>query len=279
MKIYPLFKELYLDYETPISLFLKLTDNNTRKGFLLESKEKVETIGRYSFIGVFSNKVFSFNSDPFDKLKSILCSVDFENKEMNIPFAGGLIGYFSYDTIRYIEKLELKNPDTIRIPESLFILPEIYFVYDHFLNKSHLFTLVNTSGKDDDFSYSLETGRNILKYYESKLNSVIQMKELRITPSQEKISLTSNFSREDFTKAVEKAKEYIRNGDIFQTVLSQRLQHSTTNCGFNIYRNLRTINPSPYMYYFNLNDFEIIGASPEILVKKSKDTAILKPIA
>ena len=279
MKIYPLYKELYLDYETPISVFLKLTDNNLKKGFLLESKEKVESIGRYSLLGVFSNKTFSFNSNPFDPLKHYLSSIEYEDNEFPLPLTGGLIGYFSYDTIKYIEHLQLKNPDHLKIPESLFILPEIYFIYDHFLNKSFLFTMVNHSSQDNDFSYALETGKSILNYYEKKLKSTIDIDELKIVPSKEKVDITSNFSKDDYMKKVIKAKEYIYNGDIFQTVISQRFMIPTSNSSFNIYRNLRTINPSPYMYYFNFNDFEIIGASPEVLVKKTKDMAIVKPIA
>lgn len=279
MKIYPLFRELTLDYETPISVFLKMTDNNSRKGFLLESKEKVESIGRYSIAGVFSGKSLSFSTDPFDPLKRILARAQVEKRDLPLPFSGGLIGYFSYDAVRHIERLDLKNPDSIRIPETLFILPEIYFVYDHFLNKSYLFTLISESGRDDEFSCSPDTGKSILDYYEKKLLSRLDIKEMRIRPSRTKVDIRSNTSREDYENAVKKAKQYIRDGDIFQTVLSQRLSLVTSNSGFNIYRNLRTINPSPYMYYFNLGDFEIIGASPEVLVKKSDEKAILKPIA
>ncbi len=279
MQIMPIYKEIYSDFETPVSAFLKLTDNNAKTGFLLESKEKVEDIGRYSLMGVFSNKYLKFDSDPFDKLKKILNSIEFKTNGLPTPFSGGLIGYFSYDTIKYIEDLELKNPDNINIPESLFVLPEIYMVFDHFLNKGFLFVLVNDTDKDNDYSYNRETGKSILDYYEKKFSSQISIDEVKPGATKKSVKLFSNFSKDDYESIVRKAKEYIINGDIFQTVLSQRFRINTENTGFNIYRNLRTINPSPYMFYMNFKDYEIIGSSPEILVKKTGNKAILKPIA
>ncbi|MBU1075776.1 MAG: chorismate-binding protein [Spirochaetes bacterium] len=279
MKITPLYKEIYSDQETPVSGFLKLTDNNSKPGFLLESKEKVEHIGRYSLMGVFSDKRFEFSEEPFTELKKVLNSITFDQGDLSLPFSGGLIGYFSYDSIQYIENLSLKNPDTLKLPETLFILPEIYLVFDHFLNKGYLFTLINDSGKDTDLSYSKETGTSILNYYDKKFNNTISTDELKPLPLKKDLKLYSNFSKQDFMEIVKKGKEYIINGDIFQTVLSQRIKIPTENSGFNIYRNLRTINPSPYMFYFNFKEYELIGSSPEILVKKTGSKAILKPIA
>lgn len=279
MNIMPYYKEIYSDYETPVSAFLKLTDNNSKPGFLLESKEKVEHIGRYSLMGVFSDKYLKFNSNPFDKIKTILNSINFQQHDLSLPFTGGLIGYFSYDSVQYIESLTIKNPDPLKLPETLFVMPEIHLVFDHFLNKGFLFTLINDSGCDNDFSYSKERGASILNYYDKKFNNSITVDKLIPVPLNEKLNLFSNFSKNDFMDIVKKAKNYITDGDIFQTVLSQRFKIPTENSGFNIYRNLRTINPSPYMFYFNFKEYEIIGSSPEILVKKTGDKAILKPIA
>ena len=279
MKIMPIYKEIYSDFETPVTAFLKLTDNNARTGFLLESKEKVEDIGRYSLMGVFSDKYLKFDSDPFNDLKKILNSIQFHSGGLPTPFTGGLIGYFSYDTIKYIENLELKNPDDTNLPETLFVLPEIYMVFDHFLNKGNLFVLVNDTSEDNEFSYNRETGKSILDYYEKKFIGKTMIDEIKPSPSKKQSRIYSNFSKNDYENIVKKAKKYIINGDIFQTVLSQRFKINTTNSGFNIYRNLRTINPSPYMFYMNFKDYEIIGSSPEILVKKTGNKAILKPIA
>ena len=139
--------------------------------------------------------------------------------------------------------------------------------------------LVNDDDRDNDFSYSRETGKSILDYYDKKFNNQITINEIKPVSSKQKTKLFSNFTKDEYKTIVKKAKEYIINGDIFQTVLSQRIKIPTENTGFNIYRNLRTINPSPYMLYLNYNDYEIIGSSPEILVKKTGNKAILKPIA
>ena len=205
MQIMPIYKEIDSDFETPVSAFLKLTDNNAKTGFLLESKEKVEDIGRYSLMGVFSNKYLKFDSDPFDKLKKILNSIEFKTNGLPTPFSGGLIGYFSYDTIKYIEDLELKNPDNINIPESLFVLPEIYMVFDHFLNKGFLFVLVNDTDKDNDYSYNRETGKSILDYYEKKFSSQISIDEVKPGATKKSVKLFSNFSKDDYESIVKKA--------------------------------------------------------------------------
>ncbi len=230
-------------------------------------------------MGVFSNKFIKFTSDPFKKIKNILNSINFIQDDLNLPFTGGLIGYFSYETIQYIESFKLSNPDNIELPETLFVLPEIYLVIDHFLNKGILFTLINDSDTDNDYSYSKANGIKILNHYDKKLKNSITIDELQPLPNNPDQKLQSNIKKDDYMNMVKKAKDYIKNGDIFQTVLSQRIEIPTENSGFNIYRNLRTINPSPYMFYFNFHEYEIIGSSPEILVKKTGDQAILKPIA
>ncbi len=279
IKVFPIFKEFCLDTETPITAFLKLTDNNSLKGFLLESKEKVESIGRYSIIGVFNKKILSFSSNPYEKLKSIFENIQFVNKEFPLPFIGGAVGYLSYDTIKYIENIKISENCSLKLPEAIFVFPDIYLVFDHFLNKSFLFTIVHSLNQNIEFANTIQEGKELLKKFEKKLYSKIEYNEINLNEDRSEISFKSNFSKEEFKAIVKKAKDYIYNGDIFQVVLSQRLESWTDVKGFDIYRGLRIINPSPYMFYFNFGNFEIIGSSPEILVKKIGDRAILRPIA
>ncbi len=278
-KIYPLYEKLFLDTDTPITAYLKLTDNNKLQGFLLESKEKVESVGRYSIIGVFSERQFKWNSNPFDEIKELLSQIEFESNDFPVPFVGGLVGYFSYDTIKYIENLDLNNPDIYSIPDALFVLPDVYLVFDHFTNEAYLFTLVNDSEEDNTFSFGKSNGKHILLHFKEKLKNKVEIKKINVNKNLDFKDVKSNFSKSGFKNIVKKAKQYIYNGDIFQVVLSQRLVKSVDVSGFSIYRGLRSINPSPYMFYFNMNDFELIGSSPEILIKKSGNVAVSRPIA
>ncbi len=279
LKIYPLYEKLFLDTDTPITAYLKLTDNNNNSGFILESKEQVESIGRYSIIGLFSDKIFKWNKNPFPELKNILSQIIFEKNDFPLPFTGGLIGYFSYDTIKYIEDINLKNKDTFNIPETLFVIPDVYLIFDHFTHESYIFTLVNESEEDNQYSFGKSTGAQVLAYYKEKLKTKLDFKKVKVLLKKDFSNLKTNFSKDNFIEQVKKAKNYIYNGDIFQVVLSQRIGKAIEVDGLSVYRGLRIINPSPYMFYFNLKDFEIIGSSPEILIKKIGKKAISRPIA
>ncbi len=278
-KIYPLYEKLFLDTDTPITAYLKLTDNNTTKGFLLESKEKVESVGRYSIIGVYSDKQFKWNDNPFQKIKDMFNKIEFDKKDFPLPFTGGLVGYFSYDTIKHIEDLQLTNPDIYSVPDAFFVVPDVYLIFDHFSNEAYLFTLINNSEEDNLFSFGKSNGEQVLLHFKNKLKKQIEIKKIHVNKDLKFTDIKSNFSKKDFIKIVEKAKNYIYKGDIFQVVLSQRLVRKINVDGLSIYRGLRSINPSPYMFYFNMDGFELIGSSPEILIKKENKTAISRPIA
>ena len=289
--LYPVFKEIPADIETPVSAFYSLKEKD-RQAFLLESVEMGDRIGRYSFLGFEPELIFTARRDrvriqfrgrteekekcnPMEELKKLIACFD-EKKQDNLPpFSAGLVGYLGYDTVHYYEKLPDTKPDKMGLPDICLVLPRMLIAFDHITQKM---VLMSYSYDPNDRSEA----EAIIKKYEDKLFHAKSPE--RIAPSHEqRISLKSNFRREDYVKAVEKAKEYIVAGDIFQVVLSQQFRFGTEVPPFDIYRKLRMINPSPYMYYIDLADFQIIGSSTEVMAKRVKtdlkDEVTLRPIA
>ncbi len=290
-KIHPVYKEISADIETPVSAFLALKKPGT-KGFLFESVEMGEKIGRYSFIGfepeleftakknrvkiVNRGNVEEFESEnPALELKNIIDSFEADSHEDLPPFNTGLVGYFGYDSIRYYEKIPDTNPDRLDLPDICMFFPKILIAFDHINQKMVLMAPVFSDE-------GTENALQIIAEYEDLLNNAKPPERIALSGSG-RINLSSNFKKENFLKAVEKAKEYIVAGDIFQVVLSQRLSMKTEAPPFDIYRKLRMINPSPYMFYIDLDDFQIVGSSPEVMVKrvktKEKDEVLERPIA
>jgi len=291
-EIYPVSFEIPADMETPVSTYLAL-DMDGKESFLLESVEKGESLGRYSFIGIepelefvakknnvkvkFKGKEENFeSSNPLKELKEIINSfkvVETENEF--IPLTAGLVGYFSYDSIRYFEKIPDIKPDRLNLPDIYLLLPKILIVFDHIKQR----VIINSH------YYDIEEKNEVfeqIKNYERKIYNLKYISH--ITDSQKtSITLTSNFRKENFLKSVEKVKEYIVAGDIFQGVISQRFMAFTEKQPFDIYRKLRMINPSPYMFYIDFSNFKLIGSSPEVMVKKIKNgetsEILVRPIA
>ncbi len=291
--IIPVYRQLFADTLTPVSAFQKVSD--TDYAFLLESADGGEKIARYSFIG----------SDPFLGFKSRGTNVEIFNKKEitrfdttdpiselekqvdkfspvridGLPdFFGGAIGYTSYDSVRYVENLPDTTTDDLNLPDIYFMFYDVTIIFDH-LNKT--IKVVCTAYVDD---------RDINDIYEDavkKIDNVI--KKLRtpvltlsddITENGElNVKFSSNCKKPDFLRAVEICKEYIRSGDIIQVVLSQRLQSQINAKAINIYRTLRVINPSPYMFYIKMKDLELIGSSPEVMVKVEDGNINVRPIA
>jgi len=289
--IHPVFKEIPADIETPVSAFYALKGSKD-KGFLLESVEMAEKIGRYSFLGfepelefiakgnkvktTFKGKTEEYESkNPVEDLKNLINSFDETRVESLPPFTAGLVGYFSYDTVRYFERIPDTKPDRLGFPDIYLVLPKILIAFDHIQQK--LILISYAYGKEDE-NRALE----IIKKYEDKLYRSGSPSRI-VNSSVNKINVTSNFKKENFLRAVEKAKEYIIAGDIFQVVISQRFSTQTEAEPFELYRKLRMINPSPYMFYFDFDDFQIIGSSPEVMVKRTKtddkDKVLVRPIA
>jgi anthranilate synthase component 1 len=289
-------QELLMDLETPVSAFYKICDK-VPYSFLLESVEGGEKIGRYSIIGTdpiflftsknnktiledkVNNTSTELNSNPFSALKETLQHISVSGTKSNFL---GFVGFFGFETIRWIEP-KTKYSTHLFMPDACLMFPGKLVIFDHVLHKVNL--IVNTVTDTED-----ETEETKILINE-KLNSLLEaLKE----PSKNKtlllnysiknsINHTSNYTKEQFQDMVIKSKEYIRNGDIFQVVLSQKFTIKGNHDGFLLYRALRSINPSPYLFYLNFNDFEIAGSSPEVMVKceqsNGKRIASLRPIA
>lgn len=289
--------ELLADLETPVSAFYKLCKNKPYS-FLLESVEGGEKIGRYSIIGtepiliftnkenktylnnVTQNKITELNSNPFIALKELIKNTRTSNNAFSDLL--GFVGYFGYENIRWIEPKVPLTPYQ-NAPDVCLTFPGKLVIFDHVLHKVNL--IVNVLTKNKDLSANEE------KEAKEKLNSLLndfnkpkEGEALSLNyQNQSKINFESNYKKEDFINIIKEAKEYIYSGDIFQVVLSQKMIVKGNFDGLKLYRALRSINPSPYLFYLNYGDFEIAGSSPEVMVKTTSSnnnkTASLRPIA
>lgn len=292
-KTVPVFYELLIDSFTPIQLFNALHEAYDNC-FILESVDNKDQWGRYSFVGINpkaeitlknGTAVVSENgkdekyqvSNPIEFLSGILEKYKSPRFPNRPKLTGGLIGYFAYDMVRYFEKTLCNPPkDDLDMPDAnLFLFDEIV-AYDHLSNKAVIILNIHSSG-DVDKQYENCGKRkdeiiSVLRSYVSSGNSpkTVEKKELTVK---------SNITKEKYLENVQKAQEYIRNGDIFQIVPSQRFEIDNPPDSFDVYRMLRSTNPSPYLYYFKHKDYAFAGASPEKLVSVSGKTVITKPIA
>ncbi|MCP4488944.1 MAG: anthranilate synthase component I [Gammaproteobacteria bacterium] len=289
----PLVREVLADLDTPLSTYLKLA--NEPYSYLFESVQGGEKWGRYSIIGLACStclKVFGRRamlevdgqivneeetSDPLQYIEEYLNFFKVAEADCLPKFHGGLVGYFAYDTIRYIEpKLaECPNPDKHGTPDILLMLSDELVVFDNL--SSRMFLIVHV---DPSTPKAWENGQQRLDKLEKKLDET----RLRVKPEPNQVSVdecdfTSEFTQQGYEEAVEKARQYIINGDAMQIVLSQRLSIPFNAEPINLYRALRSLNPSPYMYYLNLDDHYVVGSSPEILVRLEDQTVTVRPIA
>ncbi|MEG0615641.1 MAG: anthranilate synthase component I [Oscillospiraceae bacterium] len=290
-KSVPTFHEFFSDTLTPIQIF-NILEQYEENCFILESIENGSLWGRYSFIGVHptaeikiteNTAVYIRNGisavtqidNPMDFLEGIM-------KEHTSPvfpnypkLTGGLIGYFGYDTIRYFEK-KLCNPpkDDLNMPTiDLFLFNEI-IAYDHISNKTVIIQNITEENADEKYLAAEKRAAELLKILnEGKINKPQEKKPC------EKPIVTADITKEKFIENVNIAKDYIKNGDIFQVVLSRRIEVENPPKPFDVFRMLRAENPSPYMYYFKSRDFQIAGASPEMLVSVTNKVVSAKPIA
>lgn len=283
-KLVPVWKEIVVDLETSVSAFLKLRKMGAK--VLLESKEKGETIGRYSFIGlnpsstlkieeekivVDNQKIYFQRQDFLERFREILFSFEVTSDSKLPPFLGGWIGYLGYDVSRFFEILPSSLSTNLILPDALFYLVREILVFDHLKHKAKIIILAENQKNQDD---ALKRINHIIH----ALNHPLDSKNKKKITAKKGVP-QSNFRKEEFEKAVEKSKEYILAGDIFQVVLSQRFSGKTSSSPFQIYRALRTINPSPYMFFLDLEDFQLIGSSPETLTKLTHGKASVRPIA
>ena len=287
------FSKLTSDLETPVSIMLKLAGAK-KNSFILESVTGGETRGRYSIIGMEPDLIWkcegnhSFHSsgkDEFTNIKGNPLTVFrniLEQSKINLPddlpqASAGLFGYFGYDMVRHVEDLPNINPDKIGLPDAMFIRPTIIAVLDGVKGEvilvSPVFCDTQTSCK---IAYERAQSKISKAVFELK-KQIITNRNLGKSGKIEEPS--SNLTKEEYKSAVKKAKAYIKQGDIFQVVPSQRWTQSFSYSPFSLYRSLRRTNPSPFMFFFNFGNFQVIGASPEILVRVFGNEVTVRPIA
>lgn len=288
----PLMQEVLADLDTPLSTYLKLA--NGPYSYLFESVHGGEKWGRYSIIGLPCRKVVRVIEhsitvtedekvieeetvdDPLAWIETFYARYKVPELEALPRFTGGLVGYFGYDTIRYIEPKLSKcpNPDMLATPDILLMVSDEVVVFDNLSGK--LFVVIYA---DPTESHAYKNTKDRLEILVDRLNEGAPRHLPAKTRTIKENDFTSGFTEKGFKAAVAKAKEYITDGDIMQVVLSQRLSIPFSARPLDLYRSLRCLNPSPYMYYLDLGDFHIVGSSPEILVRVEEDEVTVRPIA
>ncbi len=286
----PVYKRILADLLTPVAAWVHLSQK-TQYAFLLESVEKGNQYARYSYVGINPQKILTHKDGkttisqndqcttvdtPFlDLLREYQSQYNME-KLPGIPsFTGGLVGYLGYETIAWVEDIPIHEYSALNVPDSVFMLFEDMIAFDHLKGAALVISNVNVD-KDRDLKEQFDAAHFRVDAIGESLHSDVDYQ----TPVQVKKSeVSSNFNQETFKSAVLKAKEHIIEGDVFQLVLSQQFERETKVKPVTLYRSLRSINPSPYMFHLKINDFDIIGASPELLVKVEDGTVEIRPIA
>jgi anthranilate synthase component 1 len=290
----PVYREILADMETPVSAFLKIDDG--RHSFLLESMEGGEKWARYSFLGSRPSVIvksfgrtaevirngkkerLSFDRDPLEVIKEILSAYRPVPDPALPRFFGGAVGFMGYDVVRFFEELPGPEKDGLNMPDIFFMITDTLVIFDNVTHRIKVVSNAHVKGRTVEAAYKEAT---------AKINALVR--RLKTSARREasgakrrKIkehALTSNFTRPRYEQAVLKAKEYIKAGDIFQVVPSQRFQTGINVEPYEIYRALRLINPSPYMYFLRCGDATVVGASPEVMVRLEADRIDLRPIA
>ena len=310
--VIPVYTSCVFDLETPVSLYIKSGCWKRPYSFLLESVTGGETRGRYSFIGISNYAIlrgrgqkFEFilkdapnnhketlkASHPLEALKIVSSRYSlFQTKELS-GFYGGLVGFFAYDIVRYYEKIAEKHKadssdlkeNPLQLDDLTFVIPKMIAWFDHARSTVKLIrNIFLTQSSDPAKEYYLATKdiKDTLDVIDSeKFKADYDKLQKPTFKKNTKLKWDCNTTKEEYLRMVNKAQEYIRKGDIFQVVLSKRYYREYPYDSFFLYRSLRTINPSPYMFYLNFPGVNLIGSSPEILVKKDANRLILRPIA
>ncbi|UYZ84555.1 anthranilate synthase component I [Entomomonas sp. E2T0] len=290
----PVAVETLADFDTPLSIYLKLADGPN--SFLLESVQGGEKWGRYSIIGLPARTVLRvrgyhvevFTDNRLVQSLDVTDPLDFVEKFKNaykvapiagLPrFNGGLVGYFGYDCVRYVEKRlgPCPNPDPLNNPDIVLLVADKVAVFDNLAGKLHFIVLA-----DPAQDQALEKAHNEIKNLITRLRQpVFPRAGLKLdVPEGKELNYTASFTQQDYEKSVELIKEYIRAGDCMQVVPSQRMSVAFDAAPIDLYRALRCFNPTPYMYIFNFTDFHVVGSSPEVLVRVEDELITVRPIA
>jgi len=291
----PVYREILADRETPVSAFQKIDDG--RNSFLLESMEGGEKWARYSFLGSRPSVIVksfgtsveitrdgkteksTFTDDPLEMIKKVL----FAYKPVPDPslprFFGGAVGFLGYDVVRFFEELPARQKPGLDIPDIFFMITDTLVVFDNITHMIKVVSNAHVKGRSAEAAYREATKK--INALVRKLKTGVKEQGARAgrAPKAKEHLLASNFTQPQYEQAVLKAKEYIKAGDIFQVVPSQRFQTKITAEPYEIYRALRLINPSPYMYFLRCGDTTVVGASPEVMVRLEGDRIDLRPIA
>ena len=287
-KLVPVYREVFADHDTPVSAFRKIDDGPY--AFLLESVEGGEKWGRYSLLGSRPSVVFiarggkseiltggkrvAGKKSPAEELAALLE----QHQAIALPglprFCGGAVGYFGYDTVRWFERIPERTRDDLSLPDAVFLFGDVVSVFD---NLTHTLKVVTHArgGNDPDAAYRAAVER--LDQEVARLRRPIAFSEPESGAAPDPPE--STMSRDQYMKAVETAKEHIRAGDVFQVVLAHRMSAAVKQPAFEAYRALRVTNPSPYMYFLRLDNFSLVGSSPEVLVRRTDATVVVRPIA
>ncbi len=286
--VIPVYKEILADTETPVSAFLKIQHENC---FLLESVEGQEKIARYSFLGAdpslvfkskgrrvwINNRSFITKSDPLQEIKKIMAGFRFVAIKGLPRFCGGLVGYIGYDMVRFFEDIPDKNKDNFNFPDSIFMLTDALIIFDHLNHKIKIIANAIVPKNASPRVYYRKAIRKI-NVLHNKLIKPVGYNEISLK-SGSPARVSSNLTKNEFMRIVEKAKAYIRSGDIIQVVPSQRFSVKIKSNVFDIYRRLRSSNPSPYMFFLKYRDLSLVGSSPEMLIRCEEGNIKTRPIA
>jgi anthranilate synthase component 1 len=274
-RLIPITQTVIEDTETPVSAFLKLRGGGP--AFLLESAEQGQSVGRWSFIGYKPRSVLRWSlgegGDPYTLAAEAVAAHRQAIRPDLPPFAGGAVGIFGYDCVRAVERLPGPNPDPVGLPDMALMLSDVIVAFDHLKHTTTV--LANVDADDVDAGYARATAA-IAEVREKLAGPLPRVERHDARPEPE---FRSNMPREAFEAMVARIVEYVHAGDAFQVVPSQRWSASVDSEPFSIYRGLRAINPSPYMYFLDFEDFQIVGASPEPLVTVTGDRVSTRPIA
>jgi len=292
-RLIPVYREIIVDLDTPLTIFAKVADGESH-AFLLESLEGGEKWGRYSFIGI--DPLLTFEShgeqvtvrekgaaterfgDPLVLLKEILASFA-ACQEGDLPrFFGGAVGFLGYDMVRFMERLPTESPPFAAFPDCSFMVPRLVLIHDNFRQRLTIVDCVVFDGAEEaEAAYS--RAREEIDRIVLRLKKPLTADIAAGSGDGAEHAFTANMDEPSFREMVRKAKEYILAGDIIQVVLSQRFHATTTLSPFLLYRALRHINPSPYLFYLKLGEIILIGSSPEILVRLEQSAIEVRPIA
>ncbi|MEW5945954.1 MAG: anthranilate synthase component I [bacterium] len=283
--------DVFADMLTPVSAFLNIS-HGTDHSFLLESVVGGERAARYSFLGTDPHSIFKSRGreyeaggvrgqgDPLEALDGMFSRFKVVGAGELPPFVGGAVGYFGYDMVRHVEVLPDTTADDLHLPDSYFMLTDAILIFDHLKHKIRIVCSAHTdTGQPLRKTYEESAGK--IRALHGKLRADVFLKRGagRRARGGGGVRFRSNVGKEDYLAMVRRAKRYIRAGDVFQVVLSQRFQTEVRSDPFDIYRVLRSLNPSPYMFYLHLGELRLIGSSPEILVTVRGREVVVRPIA